>query len=132
MRFRSRNNPNVLARVVQGGKPVEPAQVTREALAVLFNVDEVVVGSAIEFVGGSSRDIWGDDVVLAYVPKGFAGNAMDLAQPSYGYTYTLNGHPLVESPYWEQQSKSWIYGVTFERAPVLSGIASGFLIKDVR
>ena len=128
----ARNNPNVLARVMQGGKPVEPAQVTREALAILFNVNEVVVGSAIEFVGGSSRDIWGDDVVLAYVPKGFAGNAMDLAQPSYGYTYTLNGHPLVESPYWEQQSKSWIYGVTFERAPVLSGIASGFLIKGVR
>lgn len=127
----ARNNPSVLARVLPGGKTAEPAQVTRETLAALFNVDEVVVGQGVEFVGTSNRDIWGDDVVLAYVPRGFGGNAMDMAQPSYGYTYTLNGSPMVEAPYWEQQSKSWIYGVTYERAPVLSGIASGFLIKDV-
>lgn len=125
----ARNNPTVLARVLNGGKNAEPAQVTREALAVLFNVDEVVVGAGIYMEGAASLDIWGNDVVLAYVPKSLGGNSMDMAQPSYGYTYTLNGNPLVETPYWEQQSKSWIYGVTFERAPVLSGIASGFLIK---
>lgn len=125
----ARNNPTVLARVLNGGKNAEPAQVTREALAVLWNVDEVVVGAGIYMNGATSLDIWGDDVVLAYVPKSLGGNSMDLAQPSYGYTYTLLGNPLVEQPYWEQQSKSWIYGVTFERAPVLSGIASGFLIK---
>jgi hypothetical protein len=125
----ARNNKQVLARVLNGGKNAEPAQVTKEALATLWNVDDVVVGAGIYMEGGNSLDIWGNDVVLAYVPKSMGGGAMDLAQPSYGYTYTLNGNPMVEVPYFEQQSKSWIYGVTFERAPVLSGIASGFLIK---
>ena len=37
---------------------------------------------------------------------------------------------MVETPYWDANSKSWVYGVSYERAPVLSGIASGYLIVN--
>lgn len=101
--------------------------VTAELLAAVFDVAKVVVGKAIAFDdAGASIDIWGKDVVLAYVPQTISGQE----EPSYGYTYTMEGHPMVEEPYWENQSKSWVYGVGYERAPVLSGITSGFLIAS--
>lgn len=28
-------------------------------------------------------------------------------------------------------TRSWLYGVTYERAPVLTGISSGFLFQNV-
>ena len=72
-------------------------------------------------------DIWGNNAVLAYVaPEGMAA----VPTPSYGYTYTMEGHPLVEQPYWENGSKSWIYGTTMERSPVLTGMAAGYLFQN--
>lgn len=87
----------------------------------------MVVGKAIAFDdAGGSIDVWGKDVILAYVPSSPSG----MEEPSFGYTYTMEGHPMVEVPYWDNSNKSWIYGVGYERAPVLSGIASGFLIAS--
>ncbi len=54
-----------------------------------------------------------------------------LEQPSFGYTYTLKGHPFVEPARWEGGKRSHVYGVTFERKPVLTGIASGFLFQAI-
>ena len=108
-------------------KYTQTAVVTAELLAVLFEVDKVVVGKALGFdTAGNNIDFWGKDVVLAYVPAG----SMGAEEPSYGYTYTLENHPLVETPYWDNTAKSWVYGVAHERIPVLSGIASGFVIKN--
>lgn len=124
----ARNNPSVIGRVLYGGNPATPAQVTKQALADLFNVDEVIVGEGVYVNGaGASVDIWGNNVVLAYVPSSF-GTIADGGEPSYGYTYTMEGNPMTEVPYYSNDRKAWIYGVTYERAPVLSGISSGFLI----
>lgn len=127
----AKNNPNIIGRFQYNGSVnVDASSITPKMLAGLFNVDEVIVAGAVEFsAAGGTTDIWGNNCVLAYVPQRPTGT-LDLSEPSYGYTYTLGGNPLVEVPYWEQQSKSWIYGVTYERAPVLSGIASGYLIKS--
>lgn len=106
-------------------KYTQTGVVTAELLAAVFDIQTVVIGKAIGFDdAGDAIDLWGKDVVLAYVPP----NPSGMEEPSFGYTYTMEGHPLVEAPYWENQSKSWIYGTAYERAPVLSGIASGFLI----
>jgi len=109
-------------------KYTQTAVVTAELLARLFEVDEVIVGKAMGFNAQKvSTDYWGKDVVLAYVPRG----SMGAEEPSYGYTYTLENHPNVEVPYWEDSSKSWIYGVAHERIAVTSGITSGFVLKTV-
>lgn len=116
-----KEHPDVVDKI----KYTQRGVVTVELLAALFDMERVVIGQAIAFDdAGASIDIWGKDVVLAYVPSSLSG----AEEPSYGYTYTMEGHPMVEEPYWENQSKSWVYGVGYERAPVLSGIASGFLI----
>lgn len=125
-----KNNPTVVARFQYNGKAgTDASQITPQMLAGLFNVDEILVGKGVYWSDANApADIWGNNMVLAYVPK--ENGDMSLEQPSYGYTYTLEGNPLVEDAYWEPQTKSWIYGVNYERVPVLSGISSGFLIQN--
>jgi len=101
--------------------------ITVEMLARAFDIEKVVVGKAVTASDADViSDVWGNNAVLAYVPTAPSG----LEEPSYGYTYTMTGHPLVEEPYYDNNAKSWIYGVGYERAPVLSGITSGFLIQN--
>jgi len=101
---------------------------TPELLAQLWGIANVKVGGMITFdEAGNASDVWGKDVVLAYTATG----SINQEEPSYGYTYTYNGHPAVETPYWEPQSKSWIYGVSFDRSAVLSGVTAGFLGQNV-
>ncbi len=123
----AKNNQNVINRFQYNGSVnVDATQITPAMLAGLFNVDKVIVGKAITFDDANvSTDIWGNNAVLAYVPSAPSG----MEEPSYGYTYTMEGNPLVEPTYWDASTKSWIYPVNYERAPVLSGITSGYLIQ---
>jgi hypothetical protein len=118
-----RTNPNVISRFAysKGDKPITAAD-----LAALFDVKDVVVGDAIvSDQAGTFTDVWGNNAVLAYVAPPAERNQQ---VPSFGYTYTLRGHPLVEMPYWDAGRKSWVYGVAHERAAVLTGMVSGYLI----
>ncbi len=102
--------------------------VTAELLAKLLELDQVVEGKAITANDeGKFQDVWGNYAVLAYAPRTPTG----FEEPSYGYTYTMRGNPFVEEPYYDNSQKSWIYGVTYERAPVLAGMDAGFLFEDV-
>ena len=103
--------------------------VTPEMVARAFDVKRLVIGEAVTSDdAGTISDVWGNTAILAYVPE----VPTSIEVPSYGYTYTMQGHPLVEEPYYDNNAKSWIYGVGFERIPVLSGITSGFLIQAVK
>ncbi|PWG62855.1 major capsid protein [Spiribacter halobius] len=117
-------HPKIVDRV----KYTSSDSVTVELIARLWGLRRVAVGDAVYLGDGATQmtDVWGKDVVLAYVPEQITSRRM----PSYGYTYTLRGHPVVEEPYNERNAKSWMYPVTYERAPVLSGIESGFLIQN--
>ncbi len=100
-------------------------------LAGLFDLNELAVGKTSYVDDPASdatfKEAWGNAAVLAYVPVQDAA----MEQPSFGYTYTLSGHPFVEQPRLEGGRRSWVYGVTYERQPVLTGIASGFLFQNV-
>lgn len=115
--------------IVDRFKYTSSNSLTADMLAKLFNLRKLVVGEAVYMEEGSDQmhDVWGNAAVLAYVPE----RVGSLRQPSFGYTYTLNDHPLVEEPYHERNAKSWIYPVTYDRKPVLSGMDSGFLIQGV-
>jgi hypothetical protein len=118
----ARNNPNVKARFQYTSHDA----ITEDMLANLWNVEKVVVGKAIGMTdAGVPSDIWGNNVVLAYTNLG----SINAEEPSFGYTYTMDGNPLVEPTYWDPATKSWVYPVNFERVPVLSGITAGFLIQ---
>ncbi len=107
-----------------------------QQLAQAFDIPRVVVAGAVsaataepiaaEAPAGVFSDVWGRDVILAYAPERPSG----MEEPSFGYTYTMQGHPFVEQERWDGDTRSWVHGVTYERVPVLSGISAGYLIRD--
>ena len=105
--------------------------ITAKMLAGIFDLDELNVGKAtyVENLDADAvfKEAWGNFACMAYVPTQDAA----LDQPSFGYTYTLKGHPFVEPPRWEGGKRSWVYGVTYERRPVLTGMAAGFLFQSI-
>lgn len=119
----AKNNPNVIDRFKYTSNQV----VSPQMLAALFQIEQIYVGKAVVSTdAGVFSDIWGNNVVLAYVPN----VPQSMEEPSYGYTYTMEGHPLVEPARWDADTKSWVYGTSFERAPVLTGIVAGYLIQN--
>jgi hypothetical protein len=103
--------------------------ITTDMLARLFGIAKVVVGTDVYMPDAAAdtadfTDIWSNVAVLAYVPTGARYEV-----PSYGYTYHLPGHPLVEQPYYERNSKSWVYPMTYERQVAHTGKGAGFLIQ---
>ena len=118
-----KNNPSILDRIKYTGRD----SVTEDLLANLWGLSRVVVGDAVfEAADGTLTDVWGSDVVLGYTA---VGTVADRGRPTYGYTYRLQGYPVVEQPYYDRPSKSWIYPVTDELQPVIAGVAGGYLIK---
>lgn len=117
-----RNNPAIIARF----QYTSAQSITTDMLAALLDIPEIYVGRAITSTdAGVFSDLWGNNAILAYVPAA----PSNLTQPSFGYTYTMRNHPFVEVPYYDPTVKGWVYGVTNDYSPVLSGITSGFLIQ---
>lgn len=118
-------HPKILERF----KYTSSDSITADMLANLFQLRRVAVGDAVYMEEGSTTmtDVWGNNAVLAYVPPTISSRR----QPSYGYTYTLNGHPLTEEAYNDRNQKSWIYPVTYERVPEIAGADAGFLIQNL-
>lgn len=119
-------------KIIERFKYTTAELVTAKMLAGLFDLEEVAVGKTtyVEDPDAETKvfhEAWDNVCVLGYTPTQDAA----MGQPSYGYTYTLQGHPFVEKPEWKSDNKSWVYGVTYERIPVLTGIASGFLFNSI-
>lgn len=115
-----RNNTNVKDRF----KYTSAQSITLEMIASITDLQRVVRGDCVKSTdAGVFSDVWGNFAVLAYTELG----SPEVEAPSYGYCYTMDGHPLVEEAYYENNAKSWIYPVAYERVPVHSGITAGYL-----
>jgi hypothetical protein len=116
--------------IIERFKYTDATAVTVAKLSALFDIENIVVGKAVSYDldTDTMSDVWGNNAVVAYVPPGPQNTMME---PSYGYTYYLAGHPLVEQAYQDRNRKSWIYPVTYNRVPVVTGIKSGYLISGV-
>lgn len=102
---------------------------TLDMMKRYFNVDRVVVGTSVilDDATGENVDIWGNNFVLAYVPQ----SVTTRRAPSYGYTYVLNGYPMSERPYYDNNHRTWFFPVFAERSPVITGQGAGFLAQTV-
>lgn len=121
-------NPEVRAYLptTQMGPP------TMDQLKVILEVENIVVGDAVwKNNAGVGADVWGNNAILAYVPK-MSGNGGDisLAEPGFGFTNVIEGHPFAETPYYESGLKSWVYGATYERLPNVAYNTAGFLFQN--
>lgn len=119
-----KQHPKVVDRMKYTGRDVA----TPDLLASLFGVKQVLVGDAVvSDATGTFSDVWGKNVVVAYTEL---GTLQDAGLPTFGYTYRLNGYPIVEEPYLDRNSKSWVYPVTDEVQPVIAGASAGYLISN--
>jgi hypothetical protein len=87
-------HPDLIDRVKYSGGVGNgtPAKITRQALAALFEVDEVLVAKAIQNTGAegaaeASSFIGGNHALLTYSPP-----APGLMTPSAGYTFSWTGY----------------------------------------
>lgn len=111
-------------------KYVSSESITPDLLASFFDLSRgVKVGTSLKLneTTGSLEDIWGDQLVLAYVPE----EINTRRTPSYGYTYHLEGYPLVEDPYYERNHRTWYFPVVDEHDPAVTSLSAGFLALDV-
>lgn len=113
-------------KVLEKFKYTSSDSITPQHLADYFDVSEIQVGKAVTADdAGTMSDVWGNVALLSYSPESPAG----MEEPSFSYTYTLNGSPSVLTPYFEDRNGSWMYPVEYERAPVLTCADAGFLIQ---
>ena len=104
-----------------------------EQLKTILNLAEIVVGDAVWIdETDTGRDVWGNNAILAYVPNiGGSGSAdISLAEPGFGFTNVIEGHPFAEAPYYDNGLKSWVYGATFERRPNVAYNTAAFLFTN--
>lgn len=108
-------------------KHTNSSSITIAMLAAYFDIDNVVSGDGIyDQADGTTVDIWGNDAILAWVaPKG----QRQMPLPSFGYTYQLRGHPLVEPARWDGDIRSWKNDVLDEYSAELVGADAGFLFQ---
>lgn len=106
---------------------------TLDQLKSILGVPNIVVADAIVTdEDGTVSDVWADDAILAYVPNiGANGAGLSLGEPAFGFTSWMEGHPFIETPYYDRATKSWIYGATFERSPTLVRASAGYLFEAV-
>ena len=101
--------------------------ITEAMLATYFGVAKVVVGRAVSADDqGTMSDVWGNMALLSYSPDLPSG----MEEPSFSFTYTMDGNPHVEQPYVERQVRSWLYPTVYERAPVITCAQAAFLIQS--
>jgi len=119
-----KNHPKILERFTFTSNQ----SISTQMIAALFGLETVAIGETVFAAdNGDFQDVWGNGVVLAYVavdPKG-------REEPSFGYTYTKENHPYIEEPYFQDANRSWFYGSTYDRVPIITGMDAGFLFKDV-
>lgn len=104
---------------------------TIEQLKNILNLRDIVVGDAI-WIGEDdvAADVWGNHAVLSYVPLIAANGDVSLAEPAFGFTNVIEGHPFAETPYYEPNLKSYVYGATFERQAHVAYKTAGFLFQN--
>lgn len=105
-----------------------PRLVQLADLREIFEIPNIVVGRAVKANdAGVTTDIWGDNMVLAYVPG--AGNGQRSPyEPSFGYTLRKRGQPVVDTR--TEDGKVELIRNTDIFRPFLLGADAGYLISD--
>ncbi|KVG08403.1 hypothetical protein [Burkholderia thailandensis] len=104
--------------------------VTVDLLKEIFEVENIAVGEAI-YADDKDRftDIWGANIVLAYVPLQRGAQQRTPYEPSYGYTLRKKGNPVVDTRI--EDGKLELVRATDIFRPYLLGADAGYLISGV-
>ncbi|MCS7224050.1 MAG: major capsid protein [Armatimonadetes bacterium] len=103
--------------------------ITADVIARLLDLREVLIGDADRNTAPEGRPddlqfIWGDTVVVAFVPE-----SPGLNVPAFGYCFT--SVPLTTERYRDEPSSSSVVRVRHATAEVLTAPDAGYLLTDV-
>ncbi len=102
---------------------------TVEHLKSLFGIHTICIGEAI--AGDTATgDIWGANLILAYVAQPGEGIEASYEEPSFGYTLRLRGKPETDT-YTEDGGKVRYIRHTDICRPVVVGADAGYLITGI-
>ena len=113
-------------------------QLSLNDLAAIFGFERLAICDAIVNGSGNVKTkVFGNHFVmgrtnpnalnadsLPYKPTG----AVNIAQPSFGYTYVLDGHPQVLAPWEDKATRSQVYQIDFDRQVQTVGVNASNLI----
>jgi len=118
-----KNHPQLLERIKYSMKGV----VTTGLLSDIVEIDMIVVGRAIYSNDrGQFFDVWGDNIVLAYVPLKRDSQKRTPYEPSYGYTLRKKNNPVIDTR--TEDGKIELVRNTDIFRPYLLGAEAGYLI----
>ncbi len=118
-------HPKLLDRVRYAGV----SKVTRQVLAEISEIPDIHVGMSVYSTDGSSfTDVWGDNVILAYIDKKERNNRSEF-NPSYGYTFQREGKPEVDT-YFENGGKIKVIRNTDNYCIKVTASDAAFLISN--
>lgn len=120
-----KNHPQFMERIKYSMKGV----MTIELLKEILEVENIVVGRGVfSNDQGVFGDLWGDNIVLAYVAPQRQGAERTPYEPSFGYTLRKKGMPQIDKR--AEDAKLEIVRNTDNFQISLLGAEAGYLIAD--
>lgn len=121
-----KNHPKILERV----KYTQLGIVTVDLLKSIFDVPNIKIGEMVYSTdAGVTVDLWGDNIVLAYVPEAKTDIKRSIYEPSFGYTMRHETMPQADK-YEEEGGKIEVVRSTDNFVVKIVGADAGYLIKD--
>jgi len=118
-------HPKILERIKYSGM----SKVNSRILSELTDIPNVYVGlSVFSLDGDAFEDVWGDNIILAYVDQNEKGSRSEY-NPSYGYTLQREGQPEVDT-YYENGGKIKVIRNTDNYKVQVTAPDAAFLISN--
>lgn len=132
-------------RAMGGEMSTSVGQVSLQMLAALFGLERLEVCNAKRLVNGVKTRVFGKHMVLAYTnSRALSGSrlpyqvngSINSMEPAMGYTFVMEGNPLMYTPHRDEDRKATVYTMDFDRqiAPVgvdaAGKIIYGYLIAN--
>lgn len=120
-----KEHPAVLDRI----KYTQSAVITKELLKQLLDFDDLYIGDSV-YADDSDvfKDIWSDNVIIAYVPKINSNIPRSFYEPAFGYTLRKKMNPVVDT--YTEGGKVEIIRNTDIFVSKVVGSDAGYLIND--
>ena len=120
------NHPAVVDRVKYTSKD----SATPTILANLFGLEKIGIGDAVTADdAGAFTDVWGNVAILAFAPQVENGSR---EVPAFGYTYALSGTPSVRKTWFDNDRRSHVTAIDYERLPILTAPTAGYIFDAVK
>lgn len=121
-------HPAILDRLAMTGTKI----LTEELAAQILEVKEVKVGRAVYDTDRNVKtDIWGNVIILAYVPESQTADERSEYDPSFAYTFRHREAAMVVDEYPSKDLKTSYVRCTDVRKAAIVGADAGFLFSNV-